>query len=161
MRTLILGLAAALSVTAAQAATFRLGGLEVGQPWSRPSAAGVNGACYMTLTNRGANPDTLIAVESPAARKVEIHRSSMSDGLMKMQRLDSILLPPGKAVTFAPAGYHIMLIGLTKSQKAGDAVPATLVFSSGARLKVEFAVGMGPTGTAAPTGAMPMDHSKH
>ena len=35
MRTLILGLAAALSVTAAQAATYRLGGLEVGQPWSR------------------------------------------------------------------------------------------------------------------------------
>ena len=85
MRTLILGLAAALSVTAAQAATFRLGGLEVGQPWSRPSAAGVNGAGYMTLTNRGANPDTLIAVESPAAKKAEMHRSSMSGGLMTMR----------------------------------------------------------------------------
>ena len=72
MRTLILGLAAALSVTAAQAATFRLGGLEVGQPWSRPSAAGVNGAGYMTLTNRGANPDTLIAVESPAAANASL-----------------------------------------------------------------------------------------
>ena len=64
MRTLILGLAAALSVTAAQAATYRLGGLEVGQPWSRPAAAGVNGAGYMTVTNRGAAPDTLTAVDS-------------------------------------------------------------------------------------------------
>jgi copper(I)-binding protein len=85
----------------------------------------------------------------------------MSGGLMRMQRLDSILLPPGKAVTFAPAGYHIMLIGLAKAQKAGDIVPATLVFSSGARLKVEFAVGMGPAGGAAPMGAMPMDHANH
>lgn len=161
MRTLILGLAAALAVTAAQAATYRLGGLEVGQPWSRPSAASANGAGYMTLTNRGQTADTLVAVESPAARKVEMHRTSMDGGVMKMQRLDSVLLPPGKAITFAPAGHHVMLIGLLKAQKAGDVVPATLVFKSGARLKIEFAVGAGPAGAAAPMGAMPMDHSSH
>src|SRR3990167_4556251 len=121
MRTLTLGLAAAaLLATAAQAATYRLGGLEVAQPWSRPAAAGVNGAGYMTVTNRGAAPDTLIAVESPAAKKAEMHRSSMSGGLMTMQMIDSVLLPPGKAITFAPGGYHIMLIGLAKAQKAGD-----------------------------------------
>ena len=102
MRTLILSLTAALSVTSAQAATYRLGGLEVGQPWSRPSAAGANGAGYMTLTNRGGTPDTLVAVESPAARKVEMHRTTTDGGVMKMQRLDSVLLPPGKAITFAP-----------------------------------------------------------
>ncbi|WP_340646939.1 copper chaperone PCu(A)C [Phenylobacterium sp.] len=161
MRTLILSLAAALTVTVAHAATYRLGGLEVGQPWSRPAAAGVNGAGYMTVTNRGATPDTLVAVESSAARKVEMHRSSMAGGLMTMQRLDSVLLPPGKAITFAPAGYHVMLIGLTKAQKAGDAVPATLVFSSGARLKIDFTVGQGPATGASPMGGMQMDHSKH
>ena len=161
MRTLILGLTAAFAVTAAQAATYRLGGLEVGQPWSRPSAAGANGAGYMTLTNRGAASDTLVAVESPAARKVEMHRTTTDGGVMKMQRLDSVLLPPGKAITFAPAGYHVMLIGLAKAQKTGDALPATLVFKSGARLKVEFAVGAGPTGAAAAAGAKAMEHMNH
>jgi copper(I)-binding protein len=162
MRTLILGLAATLLVaTAVQAATYRLGGLEVSQPWSRPAAAGVNGAGYMTVTNRGTAPDTLTAIESPAAKKVEMHRSSMSGGLMSMQKIDSVLLPPGKAITFAPAGYHVMLVGLTKAQKAGDVVPATLVFASGARLKIEFTVGMGPATGAAPMGAMPMDHMTH
>ncbi|MDO8377724.1 copper chaperone PCu(A)C [Phenylobacterium sp.] len=162
MRNLILGLTAAVLISApAQAATYRLGGLEVDQPWSRPAAAGTNGAGYMTLTNRGVAPDTLTAVESPAARIVEMHKTSMDGGVMRMQRLDSVLLPPGKAITFAPAGYHIMLIGLAKTQKAGDVVPATLVFSSGARLKIEFAVGAGPTGGAAPMGAMPMDHMNH
>ena len=158
MRTLILGLTAALSVTAAQAATYRLGGLEVGQPWSRPSAAGANGAGYMSLTNRGATADLLVAVESPAARKVEMHRTSTEGGVMKMQRLYSVLLPPGKAITFAPAGNHIMLIGLAKAQKTGDLVPATLVFKSGARLKVEFAVGAGPAGGATSTGAPSTEH---
>ena len=162
MRNLILGLTAAVLISApAQAATYRLGGLEVGQPWSRPAAAGTNGAGYMTLTNRGVAPDTLTAVESPAARIVEMHKTSMDGGVMRMQRLDSVLLPPGKAITFAPAGYHIMLIGLAKTQKAGDVVPATLVFSSGARLKIEFAVGAGPGGGAPAAGAMPMDHMNH
>ncbi|HQT55688.1 MAG TPA: copper chaperone PCu(A)C, partial [Phenylobacterium sp.] len=114
-----------------------------------------------TLTNRGAASDTLVAVESPAARKVEMHRTTTDGGVMKMQRLDSVLLPPGKAITFAPAGYHVMLIGLAKAQKAGDAVPATLVFKSGARLKVVFAVGAGPTGGAAATGAKAMEHMNH
>lgn len=157
MRNLILGLTAAVLISApAQAATYRLGGLEVGQPWSRPAAAGTNGAGYMTLTNRGSAPDTLTAIESPAARIVEMHKTSMDGGVMKMQRLDSVLLPPGKAITFAPGGYHVMLIGLAKTQKAGDVVPATLVFSSGARLKIEFAVGAGPA-----TGAVPMEHMNH
>ena len=162
MRTLILSLTAtALIATAAQAATYRLGGLEVAQPWSRPAAAGVNGAGYMTVTNRGSVPDTLTAIESPAAKKVEMHRSAMAGGLMTMQQVNSVLLPPGKAITFAPAGYHVMLIGLAKAQKTGDVVPATLVFKSGARLKIEFSVGMGPATGAAPMGAMPMDHMAH
>lgn len=163
MRNLILGLTAAALISAApaQAATYRLGGLEVGQPWSRPAAAGTNGAGFMTLTNRGPAPDTLIAVESPAARKVEMHRTSMTGGVMSMKRLDSVLLPPGKAITFAPAGYHLMLIGLDSPLKAGDAVPVTLVFSSGARLKAVFAVGAGPMGGASAAGAMRMDHANH
>jgi copper(I)-binding protein len=37
-----------------------------------------------------------------------------------------------------------MLIGLTKTVKAGDQIPATLSFASGAKLKASFAVGMGP-----------------
>jgi copper(I)-binding protein len=135
-------LAAIALAPAAQAATYRLGGLEVGQPWSRPAAKGGNGAGFMVLTNRGKAADTLTSVESPAARKVEIHRTSVANGIMKMQRQDAgLAIPPGQAVTFAPGGNHLMLLGLTEALKGGDKVPATLVFQSGARLKVEFQVG--------------------
>ena len=63
-------------------------------------------------------------------------------------------------VVSAMKGVTDALIGLAKAQKAGDAVPATLVFKSGARLKIEFAVGMGPAG-ATTTGATSMDHMNH
>lgn len=53
-------------------------------------------------------------------------------------------VPAGGGVTFAPGGYHLMLIGLTRAVKVGDTVPATLTFASGARLKVSFVAGMAP-----------------
>lgn len=158
MRHFLIAAAALALAGAADAATYRLGGIEVAQPWSRPAAAGTNGAGFFTVTNKGKAADTLKSVETPAAKKVEIHKTSMANGVMSMQRLDAGLpLKPGESVTFAPGGYHLMLIGLSKATKAGDVIPATLVFASGARLKVEFPVGAGPN--AMP--GMDMDHMKH
>ena len=68
----------------------------------------------------------------------------MTGGVASMQRLDRVPLPAGGRVTFAPGGFHLMLVGLTQALKAGDAVPATLTFASGARVKTSFVVGLGP-----------------
>jgi periplasmic copper chaperone A len=151
MRPIALLAAAALLIALpAGAATYRLGSLEAADPWSRPAAAKMNGAGFMTLTNRGKVADRLTAVESPGARKIEIHRSLMTNGVASMQRQDQgVPLAPGQTVTFGPGGYHVMLIGLAKTQKGGDKLPATLVFQSGTRMKVEFEVRSAPPATAA------------
>lgn len=112
--------------------------------WTRPAAQGQTGAGFMTLTNPDAKPDALVTVESPLARTVQIHQSNMSGGMASMKQLSRVELPAGGAVTFAPGGYHLMLIGLAKPVKAGDAVPATLTFASGAKIKVSFVAAMGP-----------------
>ena len=59
-------------------------GLEVTQAWSRPAAAGGAGAGFMVLSNHGKTADALVAVESPAAREVQIHQSSMAGGMASM-----------------------------------------------------------------------------
>jgi hypothetical protein len=46
--------------------------------------------------------------------------------MMKMAQVDSIDLPAGKGVNLASGGYHIMLTGLKKQLKEGDAVTLTL-----------------------------------
>lgn len=135
--------AAVIAALPASAATYRLGSLEVANPWSRPAAVKMNGAGFMTLTNRGKAADKLMAVESNVARKIELHRSSMTNGVASMQRQDGgIPAPAGQSVTLAPGGYHIMFIGLNQAFKSGDKIPATLVFQSGTKMKVEFQVGM-------------------
>lgn len=123
--------------------------IEAVQLWSRPAAAGGNGVGYLTLVNRG-KADTLTRVETPVAQKVEMHASSMAGGVMRMSQEQGVPLPAGGQIRFAPGGRHLMLIGLKTSLKSGDRTPATLYFSSGAQLKVEFLVGAAPAAPAMP-----------
>ncbi|HEY8003861.1 MAG TPA: copper chaperone PCu(A)C [Phenylobacterium sp.] len=141
----VLALALALPLSAAAAAK-----VEVLQPWSRPAAAGTNGVGYMVLANHGRAADTLEKVESPLAARVEMHSSSMAGGVMSMKKVDKVAVPAGGETTFGPGAYHLMLIGLTKALKPGDAAPATLTFASGAKVTTAFKVssGMGPPAMA-------------
>lgn len=132
-------IAAALGVLATPLSALGAGKVEVLQPWSRPAVAGTTGIGYMVLANHG-RADALEKVESPLAARVEMHSSTMSGGIMTMRREDRVPVPAGGRATFGPGAYHLMLIGLTRTLKAGDRAPATLSFASGAKVKVVFQV---------------------
>ena len=140
---LALAAVAALSLASAAHAAPK-----VEAAWTRPAAQGQTGAGFMTLKNPDAKPDALVAVESPLARTVQIHQSSMSGGMSSMKEVIRVAIPPGGAVTFAPGGYHLMFVGLTKPVKAGDALPATLTFASGAKLNMSFVASIAPPAAA-------------
>ncbi|HEX7943149.1 MAG TPA: copper chaperone PCu(A)C [Phenylobacterium sp.] len=117
---------------------------QVSAAWSRPAAQGTTGAGFMTLSNPGAKPDALVSVESPLAGQVMVHQSSMSGGMASMKMVASVPVPAGGSVTFAPGGYHLMFMDLTRPLKVGDRLPATLTFASGAKVKATFVVGLAP-----------------
>jgi periplasmic copper chaperone A len=129
-------------IPAAEARDYTVGSIEISQPWSRatpataPSAGG-----FLTLTNKGSAPDRLIAVQSPAARQVEVHEMKMDGAVMRMRELsDGLALPPGQTVELKPGGYHVMFIGLKAPFAKDQRVPATLVFEKAGRVDVEFTV---------------------
>jgi hypothetical protein len=146
MKTLIPALAAALAAALAIAAPassheYKAGDLAIGHPWSRPAAAGMNGAGYLTVTNTGAQPDVLLKVETAAAERVEIHEGSMAGGVMKMKALpNGMPVPAHGAATFAPGGNHLMMVRLKSALKVGDKVPVTLVFKRAGQVSVDFVV---------------------
>ncbi len=144
MKSLLI-LAASLTL-AGPAAAKGTGAVKVMSPWSRPAVAGSNGVGYMVLANPGRAADALTRVESPIASRVDMHSSTMAGGVMSMQQEDRVAVPAGGQTTFGPGAYHLMFMGLTRTLKPGDAIPATLTFSSGAKVKARFAVsaGMGP-----------------
>ena len=133
------------AVAPAVAGDYRAGGVEVRRPWTRPATAGMNGVGYFTLANVGTKPVKLLSVESPAAKSVSLHQSSMVGGVSSMRPVaGGLVVAPGAKVEFAPGGYHLMLMGLTRAQAVGGKVPMTLVFEGGRRLAIDLSVEAGP-----------------
>jgi periplasmic copper chaperone A len=117
--------------------------ITVRQAWSRatPKAAKVAGG-YLTIENRGVQPDRLLSASSGAAAKVEIHQMSMQDGIMTMRPLDDgLVIAPDATVTLEPGGDHIMFIGLTAPFEEGQRVPVSLNFERAGKIEVSFDVG--------------------
>jgi periplasmic copper chaperone A len=117
--------------------------VSVRQAWSRatPKAAKVAGG-YLTIENRGVQPDRLLSASSGAAARVEVHQMSMQDGIMTMRPLDDgLAIPPDATVTLVPGGDHIMFIGLTAPFEEGQRVPVSLNFERAGKIETSFEVG--------------------
>lgn len=115
--------------------------IQVQDIWARPSAGrSMTSAAYLTLVNRG-SVDRLVSVATPIATSAELHESSNENGVMKMRRVPTLALDPGKPVTLAPGGYHVMLMGLKNPLKPGDSFPLTLNFERAAPITVTVKVG--------------------
>ena len=107
-----------------------------------PNGRQVTG-CYLTLTAPAA--DTLVSVRSPVAALAQVHEMRMESNMMMMRELEAGLpLPAGQAVSLAPGGNHIMLLGVTDPLRAGDTVPLTLTFATAAPVEVTATVGHPP-----------------
>ena len=120
------------------------GAVTVADAICRPTPTGrqVTG-CYLTLTAPSA--DTLVSISSPVAALAQVHEMRMESNMMMMRELEAGLpLPAGQAVSLAPGGNHIMLMGVTEPLKTGDTVPLTLTFATAAPVEVTATVGQPP-----------------
>lgn len=88
-------------------------------------------AAYFTLTNQGAEVQTLVGANSDIATSAGLHRSTQQQGHASMKALKQVVIEPGASITFKPGGLHVMLEGLKLSPRAGDRVPVCLVFVKG------------------------------
>ncbi len=92
-------------------------------------------AAYMVISNDSHDAKELVSVESPLAGNIEIHESVMNDGVMSMQKMDSLLLPAESKVELNPEGLHLMMLNLTQDLEEGDFHEITLMFADGSEKK--------------------------
>ena len=136
-------LAAAAALAAALPAAAQAG-VAVSGAWTRPAAAGQNGAGYLTIVNTGPGPQTLRGASSPVATSVGVHESVMTGGIMSMRSVaGGLSIAPGQTVTFKPGSYHLMLMRLKQPLKAGERAPVELDFAPAGKVTVELVVGSG------------------
>lgn len=86
------------------------------------------GAIFGTLHTQS----PLVSVTSPVCDHAEIHEMSEENGIMKMREVKEVR-PQGEdgILTLSPMGYHVMLMELKSSLKAGDSFDATFMFADG------------------------------
>lgn len=117
-------------------------------PWARPmpviqgsGGTPVNSAVYMTLRNEGEAGDRLLGGHTPAAARVEVHRSRLVDDVVRMEKLEGLDLPADSTVELRPGGIHLMLLGLSRSLEVGDDLELTLSFEWSGDLILTIPVG--------------------
>ena len=110
--------------TVADNKTFKVGALVIEAPWARATPGGAQvGGAYFKVTNTGVEADRLIGGSLPTAASVEVHEMSMTDGVMRMRKLENGLeIKPGQTVELKPGGYHIMFMGLREGLKQGQPI---------------------------------------
>jgi copper(I)-binding protein len=97
-------------------------------------------AAFMRLHNNGVKAVQLISVSSDSAERVEIHAHRHNNGMMRMEKIDSVSLPAGGDFIFQPGDHHLMLINLKQSLTAGDSVRLRLEFNHAEPLIIDVPV---------------------
>ena len=97
-------------------------------------------AAFMLLHNNGVDIVRLLSVSSDSAERVEIHAHRHNNGMMRMEKIDSVSLPGGSDFIFQPGDHHLMLINLKRSLTAGDNVRLKLEFNHGEPLIIDVPV---------------------
>ena len=92
-------------------------------------------AGYFEAENRSDRDILLVGVESPAARAAEFHTVIRDGDMMRMRRLEQVVIPAGERIRFAPGGNHLMLFGVVSLE---DQTEFIFITESGDRFRVSF-----------------------
>jgi len=154
LRPITFAILFALAAAPALAQQFSAGDITVEKPWMRATPKGTDVAAgYMTVRNAGTSADRLTGGSADFAGAVEVHKMTMTNGVMTMRPVaDGMEIPAKGAMTLSPNGYHLMFKGLKRQLTAGETVKATLTFEHAGALPVELKVGK--VGAMSPGGSM-------
>src|SRR6202521_1407149 len=144
----LLVIAAVVAAGAAGATDYRIGDLQIREPWARATPKGADVAAgYMTIVNGGTRSDRLIGGAGGGAGRFEIHRMTTNQGVMQMRPVaEGLEIKPGETIELKPGSLHAMLLDLKAPLAARRRVKGTLVFQKAGKGEIEYQVA--PIGAA-------------
>jgi len=90
-------------------------------------------AGYMTIHNASQMAVSIVAIRSEAFASVEIHRSVMQDGMMRMDPVHNLQIAPGASLQLAPGGLHLMMMQPVQATRPGDEIEIILQLGDASR----------------------------
>jgi copper(I)-binding protein len=137
MRWAASGLVAAAPAVAADST------IDVSKAWTPAvDQPRVDAPLYMTVTNHGDAPDSLVRVRCPAdlADATEKHATDRGEGGTAMREVKSFAVPAGGTVTLAPGGNHLMLLNVREKLREGQTFTCSVAFQKAGTIPVEVRV---------------------
>ncbi len=124
-----------LAATATVGAQTELGNITISKAWARAiPSADATAAVYFTVTDTGA-PDRLVAVDTPLAKRAQLHQSKVVNGIMQMRPVDSLAIDKDHPITLTPDGYHLMLTGMREKLVPDENFPVNLTFAHAGKVQ--------------------------
>jgi len=89
-----------------------------------------NTAGFMIVENHSGKEIALISAKSDICNVVELHKMETVNEMMRMKKVDQVVVPANGQAEFKPGGYHLMIIGLNRALKEGEDIEVKLQFTS-------------------------------
>ena len=115
--------------------------IEIERAYARASIPNVpNSAAFFVIKNNSDKDIAITSANSDIAEKNELHTHIKENKMMKMIKIEKLVVPAKSSLELKSGGDHVMLIGLKKELKAGDEISLELSFSDGDKKSIKVPV---------------------
>ena len=115
--------------------------VEIDGAYARASIPNVpNSAAFFVIKNNSDKDIAITSANSDVAEKNELHTHIKENKMMKMMKIEKLVVPAKSSLELKSGGDHVMLMGLKKELKAGDEISLELSFSDGDKKSIKVPV---------------------
>lgn len=93
-----------------------------------------SGGVFGELVNHSDKDIRIIGAQSPHAKKIELHTHKKQGNVMKMMRIDDIIVPANSRKKLVRGGIHIMVMGVDEALNFDDMIEITIMMDNGHRV---------------------------
>lgn len=83
-------------------------------------------------------PVSIVSASSASFADVELHETTLVDGVSRMRHVPELRIAPGQAAVFKPGGLHLMLMRPQAALPPGSTITMTFTLADGRTLVGEF-----------------------
>ena len=115
--------------------------VEIDGAYARASIPNVpNSAAFFVIKNNSDKDIAITSANSDVAEKNELHTHIKENKMMKMMKIEKLVVPAKSSLELKSGGDHVMLMGLKKELKVGDEINLELSFSDGDKKSIKVPV---------------------
>ncbi len=115
--------------------------IEIEGAYARASIPNVpNSAAFFVIKNNSDKDIAITSANSDIAEKNELHTHIKENQMLKMMKIEKLVVPAKSSLELKSGGDHVMLMGLKKELKAGDEINLELSFSDGDKKSIKVPV---------------------